>query len=77
MALIEGEDAAAVALGAGDHGRVDQAKREVGVPADQGANARQVLLAAIKRVGAVLKVGEEHVEGRRRRTLLEQVANLA
>ena len=48
MAQVEGEDATAVALGAGNHGRVDQAEWKVGIPLDERTDANEVLVAAVE-----------------------------
>ena len=76
VAVVEGEDAAAVSLGAGDHGGIGEAEREVGVAADEFADAGEVAVAGFEDEGAFLEVGEEGIEDVEAEALLDQVADL-
>jgi hypothetical protein len=76
VAVVEGEDGAAVAFGAGDHGRVGEAEGEVGVAADEFADAGEVVVAGLEDEGALFEVGEEGVEDVETEALLDQVADL-
>ncbi|HET7647315.1 MAG TPA: hypothetical protein VFK17_02030 [Gaiellaceae bacterium] len=76
MAVVEGEDGTAVSFGAGDHGRVGETEREVGVAADEFADAGEVVVGGLEDKGALFEVGEEGVEDVEAETLLDQIADL-
>ena len=76
VAIVEGEDVAAVSFGAGDDGGVGEAEREVGVAADEFADAGEVVVAGFEDEGAFLQVGEKRVEDIEAEALFDQVADL-
>jgi hypothetical protein len=76
VAGVEGEDGTAVAFCAGDHGRVGEPEREVGVAADEFADTAEVWLCVLEREGALFQVGEEGVEDVEAEPLFDEVADL-
>lgn len=62
MTKVQGEDAPAVSLGAGNNGCIGEIQRQVGVPARQRTNARQVLIAALQRICPTFKISQESIE---------------
>lgn len=77
MAVVEGENAAAVSFGAGDHGCVCETEREVGVATDEFTHPGEVVVGGLEDEGALQEVGEEGVEDVEAEALLDQVADLS
>ena len=76
VAQVEGKDAAAAAFGAGDNSGIGEPEIEVRVAANEGANTRQVLLAALQGISPGLQITKEQIENAGAEASLNHVRDL-